>query len=92
MTAACSKPAPRTHTIAVRNFAFVPAELSVSPGDTIVWSNTDFVPHTATASDKSWDSRSIDANGSWRFVARTAGRHGYYCAFHPTMKASIVVR
>jgi plastocyanin len=89
---ACSKPAPRTHTVAIRNFAFAPAQLTVAPGDTVVWSNTDFVPHTATATDAGWDSKAIDANANWRLVARTVGRQEYYCAFHPTMKAIIVVR
>jgi plastocyanin len=85
-------PPPRTYTVTMRNFGFAPSELTVSPGDTVVWSNADFVPHTATATDSSWDSKSIDANGNWRFVARAAGRHQYYCVFHPTMKAAIVVR
>jgi plastocyanin len=91
-TAACSKVAPRAHTVTMRNFGFAPAELTVSRGDTVVWSNADFVPHTATATDSLWDSKSIDASGTWRFVARTAGRHAYYCAFHPTMKATLTVR
>jgi plastocyanin len=90
-TVACSRPAPRTHTVTIRNFGFAPVALTVAPGDTVVWSNVDFVPHTATATDSGWDSKSIDANASWRFVARTAGRHEYYCAFHPTMKATITV-
>ena len=90
--AACSKPAPRTHAVTIRSFAFVPAELTVSLGDTVFWSNGDFVPHSATATDSTWDSKSIDANAGWRLVASTAGRHEYYCVFHPAMKATITVR
>ena len=75
----------------MRDFQFSPAELTVAPGDTVVWTNADFVPHTATATDGAWDSKSLDANASWRLVARTPGRHEYYCTFHPTMKAMIVV-
>ena len=91
--AACSPPAaPRTHTVRIQNFTFVPAELTVAAGDTIVWSNTDFVPHSATARDTSWDSKSIAANGSWKLMARGAGRRDYYCVFHPNMKGTIVVR
>jgi len=89
---ACSRPAPRAHTVAIKNFAFVPAELTVATGDTVVWSNTDFVPHSATASDSSWDSKAISGSSAWRFVARTPGRHAYYCAFHPNMKATVIVR
>ena len=90
--ASCSPSAPRAHTVSIRNFAFDPAEVAVATGDTVVWSNADVVPHTATATDTVWDSRSIGANGTWRFVAGARGRHEYYCVFHPTMKGAIVVR
>ena len=76
----------------IKNFVFQPAEMTVAVGDTVVWSNTDFVPHSATASDSSWDSKAISGNEAWRFVARTPGRHAYVCVFHPNMKATIVVR
>jgi plastocyanin len=78
--------------VTIRNFAFDPAELTIPRGDTVVWSNTDFVPHTSTARNSGWDSKEIGANASWRHVPRTAGRYEYYCVFHPTMKGTIVVR
>ena len=91
--AACSRPAPpRAHIIRIQSFTFVPAEVTVAAGDTIVWSNSDFVPHSATARDTSWDSKSIAANQSWKLAARGAGRHDYYCVFHPNMRGTIVVR
>jgi plastocyanin len=90
--AACSRAAPRVHTVRMQNFGFTPAELTVSRGDTVVWVNTDFVPHTATARNSAWDSKAIEANGSWRFATRDAGRYDYYCVFHPNMKGTIVVR
>jgi len=90
--AACSRAAPRAQTVKIQNFVFVPAELTVARGDTVVWSNTDFVPHSTTARNSAWDSKAIEANGNWRFVARDAGRYDYYCVFHPNMKGTIVVR
>src|SRR5687767_4690076 len=91
-TIACSRPAPRVHTVAMRNFGFDPADLIVAVGDTIAWTNADFVPHTATARDAAWDSKTIAANATWRFVATAPGRHEYYCVFHPNMKGAVVVR
>jgi plastocyanin len=76
----------------MQTFGFVPADVTVAAGDTVVWSNSDIVPHSATARDASWDSKAIAVNESWKFVARGAGRHDYYCVFHPTMKGTIVVR
>lgn len=48
---------------------FVPETLTVNPGDTVRWVNRDFFPHTATAQDKSLDSRDIATNESWQYVA-----------------------
>ena len=90
--AGCGSPAPRRYEIALRNFKFEPARLSVARGDTVVFSNTDFVPHTATARDSTWDSKSIDGGKTWSFVPNATGTHEYYCVFHPTMHATIVVR
>jgi plastocyanin len=82
----------RSHAVSIRNFGFEPATLTVAPGDTVVWTNADFVPHTATARDSLWDSKSIEGNGTWRLVARRPGRHAYYCAYHPNMRGTIEVR
>ena len=76
----------------MRNFAFDPPSVTVAVGDTVVWSNADFIPHTATASDSAWDSKMLEANRAWRLVATTPGTHEYYCVFHPNMKGTIVVR
>ena len=83
---------PRTHTVVMKDFGFDPATVTVTAGDTVAWSNADLVPHTATARDAAWDSKSIAANGAWRMVSPTPGTHEYYCVFHPGMKGTVVVR
>jgi plastocyanin len=90
--AACAVRRPRAYAVTMRNFGFAPAVVTVAVGDTIVWTNSDFVPHTATARDSTWDSKSIAADSAWRLVARVPGRHPYYCAFHPNMQGTVVVR
>jgi plastocyanin len=47
----------RADTIQVKmeKLAFVPAQITAHVGDTIEWVNSDFVAHTATARDGSWD-------------------------------------
>jgi len=83
-------PPPQTHTIAIEGMRFQPEDLTVRVGDTIVWTNKDVFAHTATA-EGTFDSRNIDANGSWRFTAGAAGNIPYICALHPTMKAMVRV-
>ena len=90
---ACARRPARSHVVTIQSFTFAPATLTVATGDTVVWRNSDFVPHTATARDAVWDSQSIaGSDGTWRLVARTPGRHAYYCTFHPNMQGVIEVR
>ena len=89
---ACDRHVARTYRVVMKNFDVVPATIAVATGDTVEWTNADFVPHTATARDSSWDSKSIDGSQTWRLVARTPGRHEYYCVFHPNMRGIVDVR
>ena len=84
-------PSASSYTVTIENLQFNPAELKVHRGDRVIWVNKDFFPHTATAKDKTFDSGSIDANGSWTFTAEKTGDHPYGCNFHPTMKGEIHV-
>ena len=89
--AAPPPPGPKTYTVTIENMQFSPEQLSVHRGDRIVWANKDLFPHTVTASNKVFDSGSIDAGASWTYVAASAGEYAYGCTFHPTMKATIRV-
>jgi plastocyanin len=92
LAAGCAGPAPRSHTVEIRGFAYVPAALEVTVGDTVVWINRDVVPHTATRDGRSWDSGSLKTEQSWRLVAALRGSQPYYCTFHPNMRGAIAVR
>jgi plastocyanin len=81
----------RTHTVIIQAVVFSPPALVVRQGDMVVWVNRDPFPHTATAADGSFDSKSIAAGQSWKYVARKLGEHPYGCTFHPTMKGMLTV-
>jgi len=83
--------AGKAHQVTIEGMKFVPESLEVAPGDTITWTNKDFVPHTVTAG-KSIESGTIEANGSWQYVAKQKGRFDYLCRFHPGMRATLVVK
>jgi len=87
-----SKTAPKTYVISMQIVGFDPPELTVRPGDRVTWVNKDLFPHTATADDKAFDSKSIAPSGKWTFVAGKRGTHTYICTFHPTMKGTIRVQ
>jgi len=79
-----------THHAEIRGFRFHPDTVAVAPGDTVVWTNRDVVPHTATT--HAWDTGMIGAGSSGRMVADSPGTYAYACAYHPTMRAVLVVR
>jgi plastocyanin len=91
-SASCTGRTSRSYVVSMMSMTFQPADLKVDRGDTIVWKNDDFLPHTATARDSSWDSKSVDAGATWRYVADKPGRYAYYCMFHPNMQGTIEVR
>ena len=82
---------PKTYTVTIENMQFSPGQLTVHRGDRIVWANKDLFPHTVTASNKAFDSGSIEADASWTYLAGESGDYPYGCSFHPTMKATIRV-
>ncbi len=81
----------KEHVVEIRNLEFSPKELTVTPGDTITWINYDFIPHTVTADDESWDSGLIEAEGKWQTVVKKGMYETYFCRYHPNMKAQITV-
>ena len=87
--AAAAEPA-RTHRVVIQGLLYRPETLDVRRGDTVVWVNDDPMPHTVTAAGE-FDSRTIDAGKSWRFVARRAGTYSYVCTLHSNMHGSLKV-
>ncbi len=82
----------RTLTITMQIAGFEPQVLFVKTGDRVTWINKDFFPHTATADNKAFDSRSIAPAGTWTYTVGKAGTYTYSCSFHPTMKGTIKVQ
>jgi plastocyanin len=83
---------PKTHIVRIQGMKFIPANLEVAVGDSVVWKNEDIVPHTATSDRKGFDSGEIGAGMSWKYVARKKGSYPYTCAYHPNMKGELTVR
>ena len=69
---------------------FVPERLEVALGQTITWTNRDFVPHTVTA--PGIESGDLAEGKSWSMVANEKGEIAYICRLHPVMKGVVVVK
>ncbi len=81
---------PVTHTVTMDAARFQPATLTIRAGDTVVWVNKDFMPHTASA--QGFDSGTVASGKSWKHTFKAKGEFPYVCVFHPTMKASLRVK
>lgn len=83
--------AHEAHTVHIKNFAYDPATIRVSAGDTIRFVNDDQEAHTVTATDKSFDSAGLDTGDTWTGTFKKPGRYTYFCEMHPWMKGTIIV-
>jgi plastocyanin len=81
---------PAVYTVVIQGVKFEPETLTVKRGDVVVWVNRDPFPHTVTA-PAAFDSRSIAAGRSWKYVARKVGQDAYTCTLHPNMKGTLRV-
>jgi plastocyanin len=77
--------------VTIKNFAFNPASTTVHVGDTITWTNQDSAPHSATASDGSFDTGILQKGKSGSHTFTKAGSFAYICSVHPSMKATVTV-
>ena len=90
--AGTAQSAGTTHSVRIEGMKFVPERIEVAAGDTIVWTNKDFLPHTVSAPEKKVESGDIAANGAWKLVARQKGEMPYFCRLHPGMRGTLMVK
>jgi plastocyanin len=78
--------------VVIENFSFKPATLTVKAGTKVTWINRDDVPHTATDSDKRFNSGALDTDDQFSFTFEKPGTYDYFCALHPKMTGRVVVK
>jgi plastocyanin len=86
---ATSVSAQRTVDVSIQGFAFNPASVQVSTGDTVRWTNMDSADHTVTGS--TFNSGIIHTGQSYEFRFTTPGSYSYVCSIHPSMKGTVTV-
>jgi plastocyanin len=86
----CAGRAAELH-VAISGYAFAPARIAVHPGDTVVWTNRDTVPHTVTALGGGFASPALDTGESFTQVFRAPGSYAYRCSIHPEMQGTVLV-
>ena len=86
-----TKSPPSLYIIQIQQMKFLPANITVHAGDTIMWINNDMVAHDVTEEkNKSWSSSLLQPGKSWKLVPKSSA--DYYCSIHAVMKGSFEVK
>ena len=75
-----------------------PDVVTVTPGDTVVWTNADSSSHTVTSGNPSdnqtgtiFDSSLIRPSTTYFFTFKDPGSYNYFCQLHPWMTGEVIV-
>jgi len=86
--------APSTsNSVTIQDFAFSPANITISQGTTVTWTNKYSNTHTVTETDGKDGPKSGDlAPGkSFVFTFDKPGTYKYDCSIHPDMTGTVTV-
>jgi predicted secreted protein with PEFG-CTERM motif len=78
------------------NECFMPASVTVHPGDTVTWSNDDTAAHTVTSGtakdgpDGTFESDLFMAGNTFQYTFDTLGNYPYFCMVHPWMVGNVL--
>lgn len=91
--AANAMPPVTGNAVAIKNFAFAPAALTVRAGAKVTWRNEDTDAHTVTSqgSGGPLNSPALNTGGTFSFTFTTPGTYHYLCSIHPFMTATVTV-
>ncbi len=86
-------------TVVIRDLAFTPADIIISPGTNVTWINEDTVDHSVNTDSHPahtyyppQNSRVFPPGESHSAVFMTPGIYPYHCSVHPFMRGAILVQ
>lgn len=85
-------PPGAANAVSIVNMSFSPANLTVSPGTTVTWTNNDAMTHTVTADDNSFNSGNMATGSKFSKAFAAAGTYPYHCSIHAGMTGTITVK
>jgi plastocyanin len=81
--------------VQIKDLSFVPADINIEKGTTVVWKNEDAVAHIVVSDDpakSNFLSPEIKTDETYSFTFEQPGKFSYHCQIHPEMKGTIVVK
>ena len=89
---AAPRPPARVTKTSIKNVTYLQPRLQITVGTTVEWTNTDPMPHSVTAVDRSFDSGLINPGKTYRHTFTKAGTFSFFCVPHPFMKGTVIVK
>ncbi|MBK6765629.1 MAG: T9SS type A sorting domain-containing protein [bacterium] len=80
-----------THHVSILNFSFVPQTIVAQTGDSVIFTNGDSAPHTATAVGGQFDSGNLNSGATWGTIVNSTSSVAYVCLYHSEMTGLIQI-
>ena len=78
--------------VEIKEFKFAPGALQIRSGTTVTWTNHDEETHTITSTTGAFGSSGLGSDETFAQTFTRAGTYEYFCALHPRMRATVVVK
>ena len=94
---------PSGPIVTVADYQFSPDSITITSGQSVLWSNNGPSAHTVTSNSSSWSSASLGApsgmdpygyatgGGTFSNMFNTPGTYQYHCSIHAGMTGVVVV-
>jgi len=80
----------KTIEVTIQGFAFNPSSITISPGDTVKWTNIDSATHDVVGTD--FSSGNLKKGDSYEHTFTKPDTYNYRCSFHPSMLGTVIVK
>jgi plastocyanin len=78
--------------VSIDHNTFIPSEITVAPGTTVTWVNSEAMPHSVVDVNRGFRSKTLVKDAKFSFTFTTAGDYSYLCSIHPSMKGKVIVK
>jgi plastocyanin len=85
-------PASTKAVVDIEHFKFGPPQLTVPVGATVTWTNHDEETHTVTSTAGAFASTGLGNDETFTQTFTRPGTYEYFCALHPKMRATVIVK
>ncbi len=91
-TASTSGSSGSGDAVDIKNFKFIPPDLTVKAGTKLAVTNEDTAEHTLTSDDGAFDSGDLGQGDKATITLSKPGTFTYHCDFHAFMTGTITVK